>query len=445
MAENKTSKRWKNEKLRDVCKILNGYGFPKNIQGSNYGSIPFYKVGDISKNVIAGNRYLDFCDNYIDDEVLLKLRAKAFPQNTIVFAKIGEGLKLNRRAIITVPGIVDNNAIGLKANEAICDDMFLYHFLTVVKLEDYSKATTVPSVRKSEIEEITIPLPPLPEQQRIVAKIEELFSELDKGVESLKTAQQQLKVYRQAVLKYAFEGKFTEEWRRQQIAKKQPQMAIAAEPMVEYKPTQQNGEELGVLPEGWKWVSLDEISEMCLGKMLDKEKNKGSFFPYLRNINVRWGYFELEDLEEMKFEEHETERYSVIKGDLVICEGGEPGRCAIWESDKPIRIQKALHRVRINKKYLSKLIYYYFFLIANLGVLEKYFTGTTIKHFTGKELKKVIIPLPQSMKEQHYVVSEIERRLLVCDKTEESIGQGLKQAEALRQSILKRAFEGRLV
>ena len=83
------------------------------------------------------------------------------------------------------------------------------------------------------------------------------------------------------------------------------------------------------VPEGWEWVSLSEIAHSCLGKMLDKAKNQGTLQPYLRNVNVRWGTFELEDLLQMPFVEEEDERFSVVQGDLVVCEGGEPGRCAI--------------------------------------------------------------------------------------------------------------------
>ena len=192
-------KRWNRIRIKDICKIYQGYGFPKNIQGYSAGEFPFYKVGDISKNVKLGFKYLEICENYIDRETLTKLKAKPCPVNTIVFAKIGEALKLNRRAILKRPGLVDNNAIGLKANDLGSLDLFLYFFLNTVKLERYSRATTVPSVRKTDIEEIPFPLPPLPEQHQIVSKIEELFSELDSGIESLKKAQEQLKTYRQAV------------------------------------------------------------------------------------------------------------------------------------------------------------------------------------------------------------------------------------------------------
>jgi type I restriction enzyme S subunit len=98
----------------------------------------------------------------------------------------------------------------------------------------------------------------------------------------------------------------------------------------------------------WTKLTLGEISDSCLGKMLDQEKNKGSLQPYLANLNVRWGGFSLESLQKMRFEDNEQERYGLVYGDLVICEGGEPGRCAIWRNQMPnMKIQKALHRLRV--------------------------------------------------------------------------------------------------
>ncbi|RHW57309.1 restriction endonuclease subunit S, partial [Cronobacter sakazakii] len=97
----------------------------------------------------------------------------------------------------------------------------------------------------------------------------------------------------------------------------------------------------------WKQVRLGDFIDSCLGKMLDQKKNKGAFHPYLGNSNVRWGEFDFSNLAEMKFEDTEHERYALKKGDLVVCEGGEPGRCAIWEDEIPnMKIQKALHRIR---------------------------------------------------------------------------------------------------
>ncbi|WP_076586739.1 restriction endonuclease subunit S [Vibrio ostreicida] len=145
----------------------------------------------------------------------------------------------------------------------------------------------------------------------------------------------------------------------------------------------------------WPEARLGDHIDSCLGKMLDKKKNKGTPQPYLGNSNVRWGTFELDDLAEMRFEESEFERYRLKKGDLVVCEGGEPGRCAIWEDEaEEMKIQKALHRVRPKENLDNYYLYYWFLYAGKTRTLEPYFTGTTIKHLTGKALSELPIRIP---------------------------------------------------
>ena len=145
----------------------------------------------------------------------------------------------------------------------------------------------------------------------------------------------------------------------------------------------------------WEKVKLGNVTDSCLGKMLDQNKNKGDYQPYLANVNVRWGEFDLEDLPLMKFEESEQERYELKYGDLVICEGGEPGRCAIWKEQIPnMKIQKALHRVRVHDCLDYRYLFYWFLLAGKTGELDQYFTGATIKHMPGQKLKEVVIDKP---------------------------------------------------
>ena len=145
----------------------------------------------------------------------------------------------------------------------------------------------------------------------------------------------------------------------------------------------------------WEKVKLGNVSESCLGKMLDQRKNKGTYKPYLANVNVRWGSFDLNNLQEMKFEEGEDERYGIKYGDLIICEGGEPGRCAIWKEELPnMKIQKALHRVRVNEEMDYRYVYYWFLLAGKQGALKQYYTGATIMHIPGQKLKEVVIDKP---------------------------------------------------
>lgn len=127
--------------------------------------------------------------------------------------------------------------------------------------------------------------------------------------------------------------------------------------------------------------------------MLDKNKNRGDFQPYLGNKSVRWGGFDLEELQEMRFEAHEHDRYGLQYGDLIVCEGGEPGRCAIWRDEVPnMKIQKALHRIRVKNGLNNEYLYYWFLLAGRNGWLDPYFTGTTIKHLTGKALAELPVP-----------------------------------------------------
>lgn len=145
----------------------------------------------------------------------------------------------------------------------------------------------------------------------------------------------------------------------------------------------------------WMTKTIGEISESCLGKMLDKNKNKGTLQPYLSNKTVRWGSFTLENLSLMRFENGEEDRYGVKKGDLIVCEGGEPGRCAIWEEEVPnMKIQKALHRVRVKEGFDPYFLYYRILHAGRCGELEKYFIGSTIKHLTGVNLKKIQFKFP---------------------------------------------------
>ena len=246
---------------------------------------------------------------------------------------------------------------------------------------------------------IKVSIPSLDEQSRIVSRIDELFSELDKAVDTLNTTKEQLAVYRQAVLKDAF--------------------ACITE-----------------------YVPFGKIISSRLGKMLDKQKNVGVPCKYLRNINVRWFSFDLSDLQDMKIEESEFEKYTICKNDLVICEGGEPGRCAVWEKDETIFYQKALHRVRFTVKAEPRLYMYYLWYIAQNGLLNKFYTGTGIKHLTGQSLEKIPVPITD-IEEQKRLLELIEMRLSVCDSIEKTVDAALAQADAMRQSILKQAFEGK--
>jgi hypothetical protein len=194
----------------------------------------------------------------------------------------------------------------------------------------------------------------------------------------------------------------------------------------------------------WPFSRLDQLADAVLGKMLDKQKNRGTPRPYLRNINVRWGTFDLSDVQQMPFEDHETARFSVQRGDLVVCEGGEPGRCAVWSREDPIFIQKAVHRVRCGEKLNPMFLAYWLRHLAASGELADLTTGTTIQHLPGVTLAALRVPHPP-VHEQHRIVATIETQLSRLDAAVASLTRAKANVKRARASVLKAAVEGRLV
>ena len=158
--------------LESICQFYSGTGFPIAFQGNPDGELPFYKVGDISNNVLSGNDRLKYCSNYIPRDMVSELRGTIIPKDTVVFAKIGEALKLNRRAITDTDCLVDNNVMGIKPNPDILRIGYFFYYMKQLKLQNYSESTTVPSVRKSILEKIRISVPSLEEQFRIEQKLD---------------------------------------------------------------------------------------------------------------------------------------------------------------------------------------------------------------------------------------------------------------------------------
>lgn len=274
--------------------------------------------------------------------------------------------------------------------------------------------------------EFEFPLPPLNEQHRIVAKIEELFSELDKGIESLKTAQQQLKVYRQAVLSAGTSGILT-----QTNSSYLNVITIGI-------PTQIN--------DNWEIVKLTDIAKLESGHTPRKDTPE-----YWENGNIFW--LSLQDIRALDGKIALDTKYKTNKlgiknssarllpaGTVCFCRDISVGYVTIMGRSMSTTQHFAnwICSAELNNKFLM-----YAFMASRDSLIRKG-QGTTVKTIYMPELKEIRIQLP-TIEEQKKIIHEIESRLSVCDKIEESIEESLLQAEALRQSILKKAFEGKLV
>ncbi len=354
-----------------------------------------------------------------EDHIEISKRSKV-DEGDILFAMIGT---------IGNPAIIKGNTnfsiknVGLfKRNEKVILSSFLVNFLGSRTFEKQLserkllKGTTQRFIPLGNLRAINIPLPPINEQQQIVSKIEELFSELDKGIEELKTAQQQLKVYRQAVLKWAFEGKLTNEDVKE-----------------------------GELPDSWTNVTIGDVFDVFVGSTPSRKKI--SYW----NGNINWissGEVAFKSItttkEKISDEGLENSSCKIHPPGTVIMamigEGKTRGQAAILKVHASHNQNTAA--IRIPDCYKSELLYY--FLVLKYEENRKIGSGNNQKALNKERVKNIPIPLIP-VEEQQQIVQEIESRLSVCDKIEETITNSLKQSEALRQSILKKAFEGKLV
>jgi len=374
--------------------------------------------------------------------------------------------------------------------------LFIFYLLEKITAELYAKAhgSGMIHVTKGKFESTEIPLPPLNEQRRIVAKIEELFSELDKGIENLKNARAQLKVYRQALLKHAFDGKLTVQWRaeravipakagihsnkklgsrlrgnddmgletadalykriqQERAQRYQQQLShwqAGSKPKAP-KPlpplTAEELAELPELPEGWLGARLGWMTCSVEYGTSAKSSESGAC-PVLRMGNIQNGKFDWADLV-FTDDEDEIEKYLLQEGDVLFNRTNSPelvGKSAIFKSKQPAIFAGYLIRVNqiaaiVESQYLN------YFLNSHIAKQH----GNTVKtdgvnqsNINGEKLVNYPFPFC-SLEEQKVIVELLDARLSEVDQLELTITTSLQQAEALRQSILKKAFSGQLV
>lgn len=425
------AKHWERIYLKEIAKVQNGFAFSSS-SFVKTGGLPLIRIRDIDRQSTV-DRYNGIYSN----DFIVRKGDILIGMDGDFKAAIwkGENALLNQRVCRIIPNSIRFNPKFL----FLC----LQPYLQAINEE--TSSVTVKHLSSRTIEEIPLPFPPLNEQQAIVSKIEELFSELDNGKQQLFTAQQQLKVYRQSLLKAAFEGKLTAAWREEQKRKGNENLAMVAEPEITYL----NNREL---PEGWKMKNLKSICSITGGvtKGKDYGGKKTVFLPYLRVANVQDGYLDLDVIKTIEVLPSDLEKYRLMPGDVLYTEGGDKdklGRGTIWENEIENCIhQNHIFRARpISSIICSKFLSYF----SQTKLAKDYFYNhgkqtTNLASINLTILSNLPIPIPP-MEEQIIIVERLESKLTVCDKIEETIAQSLQQVESLRQSILKRAFEGRLV
>ena len=358
----------------------------------------------------------------------------------------------------------------VKLNFPEIDNNYAYYFLQskFVEINTRAKGVGIPHVDPNILWNYELLIPSLKTQANIVSKIEELFSELDKGIENLKTAQLQLKTYRQAVLKWAFEGKLTEEWRAgmKNISGYDVLSLIKSKRIELLSKSISNGNaesnrtlkkidkhifkipENVKIPKDWIWTSFLNACFLVVDCHNKTAPYQSDGIYLIRTSNIKNGKILLN--EKMKFVSEKTceywsKRCPPISGDILFTREAPMGESAIIPPNTKVCMGQRLMLLRTFPELLvTKYLHYAIMDSMFQERMNGNAIGTGVKHLRVGDVEQLVFPIC-STDEQLKIVEEIETRLSVADKMEESIYQSLQQAEALKQSILKKAFEGKLI
>jgi type I restriction enzyme S subunit len=429
---------WSWVKLGDVCKVKGGFAF-KSKEYKKEG-VPLVRISNIEDMKIS----LEDCV-YIQSDNEEKIKEFILHKGDILIALSGAttgkyGIyNHDRKAFL-------NQRIGrlhFNGSDKILP-VFIYLYLEIIrsKILQTAYGAAQPNISPSEISDFPIPLPPLPEQKKIVEKIEELFRGLDNGVASLKKAKAQLRLYRQSVLAFAFSGRLVGEVGSRQLAVGKIEMLKAAEPQVDYK---NNG-----LPEGWKWVKLGDVIESIQYGTSDKANGSEKGIPVLRMGNIQDGKLDYSNLKYFDKNYEDLNKYILADGDLLFNRTNSAelvGKSALYKRYHPKSIFASyLIRVKVNKSiYSSEFLNYYINSSYGRAFIKSVVSQNVGQaNVNGTKLKSMSVPMIP-LNQQTQIVEEIEKRFSEADNLEKAIDDSLEKSEALRQSILKQAFKGRLI
>lgn len=403
---------WIEGKLGKLIRVSSGVGFPKKFQGKSIGDYPVYKVSDVSKAVTTNTGYLDTAGHYVDREEAVELKGEVFPIGTTLFAKIGEAVKLNRRAFVLKPGLADNNVMA-----ALPDikesNRFIYSFMRTVDLSDISRSTTVPSVRKGDIEEIVLSIPPLAEQKVIADKLDTLLTQVETTKAHLERIPKILKTFRQSVLAAAVSGKL--------VTVSEPNVTTVGcvTTDIRYGTSKKCGYDAGQTPV----IRIPNIGD--------------------RRIN-------LSDLKYADFTEKELEALALKAGDiLVIRSNGSLDLVAkpalVDQKSEGFLYAGYLIRLRCNEeKVLPSFLLNVMSSRVVRDIVEITSRSTSgVNNINSKELASLKFVLP-SIVEQTEIVRRVEELFTFADSIEQKANAALERVNNLTQSILAKAFRGEL-
>lgn len=389
---------WEYIKLSDICDVINGLWTGKKE--------PFINVA-----VIRNTNFSKDCRLKLDDVAYIDVEAKQFAKRKLLSGDIiieksgGTEKQPVGRAVLFNISEGEYSFSNFTATLRIKDDtsvnpqflqkcLFAY-YKNGKTLNMQSKTTGLHNLDMSAYLRLPIPIPSILEQEHIVAELDLLQGIIDKQKAQLK----EYDILAQSIFYDMF-----------------------GDPV-------ENGK-------GWDVKKMGEICNSELGKMLDAKKNTGEYREYLCTINVLWGSFDLTTIKRMRIEDDDIARYSVQKGDLLICEGGDTGRCAIWNRDENLCYQNSLHRVRFYSNImLATVAQFVFYIMKERGELDKYCKGQTIKHLVKCALLTIPIPIPPLQLQQQFA-----EKIEAIEKQKAAINKSLAETQKLFDYTMDKYF-----
>ncbi|KAB7766217.1 restriction endonuclease subunit S [Xanthomonas maliensis] len=405
---------WAETTLGAIGSVQSGMGFPVAMQGQTDGVYPVYKVGDVSRGVLLDRGILRRSTNYVDAEAAAALKGHIFPEGSILFAKIGEALRLNRRAIIFREGLADNNVMGFKADQGIHDG-FLYHFLRTQDLASLSRSTTIPSIRKSDVEDITIALPPLAEQKRIAQKLDALLAQVDTLKARIDAIPALLKRFRQAVRASALKGDLISDSKEDFSA--------------------------------WNECTLSDLASVETGKTPDRsEANywQAGSIPWVTSAATGLSFCKeaKEFVTPLALRECSLKLFS--PGTLLLAMYGEgKTRGQVTELKIQAACNQACAAISVNGE-LALQSFVKLRLEENYEAIRKMAVGGNQPNLNLGKVREIQFSLP-SIATQTEIVRRVEQLFAYADQLEAKVATAKQRIDALTQSLLAKAFRGELV
>jgi type I restriction enzyme, S subunit len=405
----KVPENWVWVRLKHLVDFFSGSAFPNQYQGYNDLEIPFYKVGNLKDT--DSNYYIYSEENTISEEIRVKLKAKKVPKDTILFAKIGEAIRLNRRGLVPKPACIDNNLMGFKANENILDNKLLLYWSLKEDFYKYSQATAVPSIRKSTLEAISFPLPPIHEQKRIAEKVERLFAKIDEAKRLIEEVKESFELRKISMIKKIIdEGKEDAQQR------------------------------------GWKFDAIKNIFQITGGGTPSKSNESywNGTIPWISAKDMKTLY--IQETKDYITEEglNNSSAKMVTKGSIAMVV-----RSGILQHSLPVAylmtdctVNQDLKVFNSGDELVNK--YFLWYVKANEKYLLNEYSkaGTTVNSIEFEKFKSHIMPIP--------LREEIEKKITKIESIvnkEHNINMyvdQISQLENLKQAILHKAFRGEL-